>query len=54
MAGGSETLAEKRQNGKELVEDLNKGLEKIVVAARRLPSGDILVTMTNREARQEL
>ena len=33
VAGGAETLEEKRRNGKELVEDLNKGENKGILAA---------------------
>jgi hypothetical protein len=51
---GTETPAEKRRNGKELVEDLNKDLDNKIIAARRLRSGDILVTTADKTTRQSL
>ena len=54
VAGGTETLEEKRQNGRELVEDLNKGEKRGILAARRLPSGDVLLTTESRETKERL
>ena len=54
VAAGAETEEQKRRNGKELVEELNKRCAGKVLAARRLGSGDILVTTKDRTARQEL
>ena len=44
VARGAKTLKEKHCNSKELVEDLNKGENKGILAARQLLSKDVLVT----------
>ena len=54
VAAGTETEEQKRRNGKELVEELNKHCAGKVLAARRLGSGDVLVTTTDRATRQEM
>ena len=54
VARGTETLEEKRRNGRELVEDLNKGEKRGILAARRLPSGDVLLTTESRETKERL
>jgi hypothetical protein len=51
---GAETEAQKRRNGRELVEDIQKAGAPQVVAARRLRSGDILLTTTDNESRTQL
>ena len=55
VARGSKILEEKHRNGKELVEDLNKGIEeKEVIVVHQLPSRDILVTTASQEAHDKL
>lgn len=51
---GIETLAERRCNSKELVEDLNKDLDNKIIAARQLRSRDILITTVDKTTRQSL
>ena len=52
---GEESPTQKQRNRKELVEDLNtKFPGNLVLAARRLPSGDVLITTESKEKRQEL
>jgi hypothetical protein len=54
VAAGSESEEQKRRNGRELVEELNKLCPRKVLVARRLGSGDVLVTTMDRASRQEL
>ena len=51
---GKETTEQKNRNGKELVEQIQGKGGKEVVAARRLASGDVVVTTTHMEARKGL
>jgi hypothetical protein len=54
VAAGIETEEQKRRNGKELVEELNKRCVGKVLAARRLGSGDVLITTIDRATYQEM
>lgn len=55
VSTGEESPTQKQRNGQELVEDLNaKFPGNPVLAARRLPSGDVLITTESKEKRQEL
>ena len=51
MAAGSELEEQKRRNGRELVEELNKLCPRKVLVARRLGSSDVLVTTIDRASR---
>jgi hypothetical protein len=51
---GKETIEQKNRNGKELVEQIQREGAREVVAARRLPSGDVVVTSETRSAREEI
>jgi hypothetical protein len=52
VAPGGKTADQKRRNGQELVEAIRKEGAEQVIAARRLPSGDVLVTTTSQDARK--
>src|SRR6266487_878392 len=54
VAPGTETDEQKQRNGRELVEELQRLGAVEVVAARRLRSGDILVTTKDQEAKARL
>jgi hypothetical protein len=54
IAPGLETTEQKGRNGRELVEEFQRRGGVDVVAARRLRSGDILVTAKSKEARVQL
>jgi len=55
VAPGGETPEQKLRSGKELVESLNKYAGgDTAVAARRLPSGDVLVTTVDTEGRKTM
>lgn len=51
---GKETIEQRNRNGRTLVEEIQKGGAKEVVAARRLMSGDVVVTTTHIDARKEI
>jgi hypothetical protein len=52
VSKGEETLEQARRTGKELIEQLNRvGMEGQVVAARNLPSGDIVLTTDDEQTR---
>ena len=59
VSSSGETPDQRRRDNKELVEDINKGVKEAggkggVVAARRLPSGDIAVTTEDEDTRHRL
>ncbi len=50
IASGNEETGKKQRTGRELVRDINTELDcEAVVAARRLPSGDVLVTFDKED-----
>ena len=51
---GKETIEQKNRNGRTLVEEIQRGGAKEVVAARRLLSGDVVVTTIYIDARKEI
>lgn len=54
IAPGGENASQKSRSGRELVRDLNAQLEgEPVIAARRLPSGDVLVTFATEESKKK-
>ncbi len=54
VAAGTEDIKQKQRSGAEIVRDINGRLtEEAVVAARRLPSGDVLVTFEGPEAKEK-
>ena len=54
IAAGDKTPAQKQRPGMAVVRDINQGLEKeVVVVARRLLSGDVLVTFKTEVAKAE-
>lgn len=54
IAPGTETTAQKQRSGREIVRDVNKMIQcESVVAARRLPSGDTLLTFEGEEAKKK-
>lgn len=54
IATGAETPTQKQRSGAEIVRDINTNIQsESVVAARRLQSGDILVTFDQEEAKKK-
>lgn len=54
IAPGTETTAQKQRSGREIVRDVNEKIQcEAVVAARRLPSGDTLLTFEGEEAKRK-
>lgn len=54
IAPKGETEEQKRRNGRELVEEFQRNGAKEIVAARRLRSGDILVTTKDKTSKEKL
>jgi hypothetical protein len=53
VAPGAESSSQKQRTGPELIRDINSELQcEAVVAARRLPSGDTLITFENDDSKK--
>jgi hypothetical protein len=54
IAPGKETIAQRQRSGQEIVRDINASIEcEAAIAARRLQSGDALLTFEIEEARKK-
>jgi hypothetical protein len=54
IAPGNESLTQRQRSGREIVSDINTKLGgEGVVAARRLPSGEVLVTFENEDQKKK-
>ena len=54
IAPGTETTAQRQRSGQEIVRDINASIEcEAAIAARRLQSGDTLLTFETEEARKK-
>jgi hypothetical protein len=54
IALGKETIAQRQRSGQEIVQDINASIKcKAAIAARRLQSGDTLLTFKTKEARKK-
>ena len=55
VAPGGESAAQRQRTSNEIVRDVNSALEEegAVIAARRLPSGDVLITFQGEEGKKK-